>query len=1000
MSYDTSVVRPSDDIRIYDAEGSSANDVIHPAQIAQNQEGPSASDLEKLLDAESGFSISDARPESPKSSGPIFFSRLADVICKWHGKGAPDETRTFPSQQTVRDSLTSGVLKLLAMRPADALTSLCRAGGFPLESQEDEARLYLSIAEVYYEQGMLEDAANAYFMAASLDVALAYADVIHERLFDIGVRLRDWPLAEYAMECWLQVEPGAKYREGLSFAKIRFFRGDYEGALEFLSAAYQWESERADKDIARRDELLFWKSMTYLNLEDFPEAAASITEMRGFGMTDVSGTPLNVHLATAWFCYLIWKAKGDVSMMMSLPASLEDVNAGQLIYLTTMSPTPVDAKQLARFFDDALGLYHEGFLKLGDREDEGAKLDYLQAFGKTASLMARYYGDCCDHLKAAGGNQDCESALGLFLRSSRFGREQLLKMLQDAAVFSTEFPMTRKLSADREGEINRLASDVIISSLKFFPDLIDLGVKYSQVIRRSSEMPDKRYLSVEFMEELVGNHGMPEGEFEKAVMIERGLVWREYLEGLIHEFGGNGDFIDKAYEDAKAYMERVPENDPTDRQGRLDLVIDAAYTQAKKHLEAAAGKFPEDPETWLNLAWLYYTWGKWEKNDFRDAIYFSEAVLDKFEGKNVAGIKAVGIDPDLVDIFLSSSPKPTMQEIAEIKRVLGWSESRQADKDINFSDFDDAKRLLNSAIGYGNRTIGEAANRREARDAVYLKAYSQYLLCKVENKNRFKAEAPGPDNINKGIKLEPQNTIALMRCEDAFRYVLDEIYHKEQEHVGSEVFYSLGLIQAERYDLGGIRRFYRNSLFHADVAEGTYYADLLKFISMLAPEPAPPPLLGDQVDEHLYDVEGMSKKTIAEIQLASLHKKMANMERQQIEGFGAIEDLLMAFKKDELATRKQRIAREALINALAYQISFTEMGGVSPRDKENNLMLMIRLLIDCVKEQEHSIHVQPLKEYLKIAIEWGLAQNRPEPMNYLLAEAAKLGLNGVEGILR
>lgn len=965
MGDDSFVVRssedvfPSDaitseyDIVLPDTEASAALDTVEwtiPIDAYQGSQQQYESDP---LDSQTTQQVPEARHDGGQNLR--FFGRLADLICKYSMASQRDATllRAVAISMPRNEMLMHGAMQLLVGNVGDSIACLCIAKDAPENPPDDEFTMHLEMADVLYDGGMLDEAFEEYSEALELDTSGDFAYAINDRLFDISVKMGNWQQAADYADCMIDADPEAMGREGLSFGKVHYLLGEYGKAQGYLDAARRHYIEHGGMSFEREDELLFWETLVNLKLRNIPVAADRCTNMLSFDEGDnTPRSPLDAGMAMLMFFYLSWKEGGDRSNAQYIQyiwMSLSKISPGHLIAATKLRPTPVSEGLVSAVFMDAIKYYHSAAQDAKKKAKRKAKeherlYENFRALVHTLSSLASYAAA----LRADRG--DDSPVIEYMSKIASMDAAHLKKMFEDASTFFAELPMTMKLSAEREAESFELATKVLNSFLSVFPDSPAQVLGICQTMRRSSESPERRRLAVETFEKYLNDRGMPDGNLRKAFKIEWGLLWREYLESLIHEREDEG------------------------------VAIAEAYVIAKGYLEEAAQQYPDDPEVWLNLSWLFYTWGKKEENNFRDSVHFADAVLRKFRGEETS-LKVIGLQDQTIGAFASARPKAAATQVAEVERILGWSETRQADLEIGFSKFDDAKqKYIEPAVLYGEKNIREAMNRKESRDATYLVAYARYLECKAENENLFTRSAPRPEALGQRLSLPPQGTEALDKCAKAFRYVLDEIYFADYEHVGAEVFYSLGLIQAERFEFGTLSRAFANPLFHTGIEPGTYYAGLMDFVSKLAPTAKPEPLPGD--DEPIEDEPR-----------EPLQGRIKRMEKDQIEGYGAIEDILMAFRKGDLVRRKVRIAREALINALSYQISQTEMGGIPPRDRENNLLLMIRLDIDNLRQRRRADYIDLLKGHLKKAFEWELHITRSDIVESLLNEADNLPID-------
>lgn len=960
MGDDSFVVRssedvfPSDaitseyDIVLPDTEASAALDTVDwtiPIDAYQGSQQQYESDP---LDIQTTQQVPEARHDGGQNLR--FFGRLADLICKYSMASQRDATllRAVAISMPRNEMLMHGAMQLLVGNVGDSIACLCIAKDAPENPPDDEFTMHLEMADVLYDGGMLDEAFEEYSEALELDTSGDFAYAINDRLFDISVKMGNWQQAADYADCIIDADPEAMGREGISFGKVHYLLGEYGKAQGYLDAARLHHMGQGGLDLERADELFFWEMLVSLKLRNTSFAADRCTNMRSFDEGDnTPRSPLDSRMAMLMFFYLSWKEGGDGSNAQYIWMSLSKISPEQLIAASGLRPTPISRELISAIFRDAVRYYYSAAQDAKKKAKKKAKeherlYENFRALVHTLSSLASYAAA----LRADRG--DDSPVIEYMSKIASMDAVHLKKMFEDSSSFFAGLPMTRKLSAEREAESFELATKVLNSFLSVFPDSPAQVLGICQTMRRSSEGPERRRLAVDTFEKYLNDRGMPDGNLRKAFKIEWGLLWREYLESLIHEREDEGEAIAEAYVIAKGY------------------------------LEEAAQQYPDDPEVWLNLSWLFYTWGKKEENNFRDSVHFADAVLRKFRGEETS-LKVIGLQDQTIGAFAEARPKAAAAQVAEVEKILGWSETRQADIEIGFSKFDDAKqKYITPAVSYGERNIGKAMNRKESRDAIYLVAYARYLECKAENENLFARFAPGPEALGQRLSLPPQRAEALDKCATALRYVLDEIYLADAEHVGAEVFYSLGLIQAERFEFATISRAFANPLFHTDVEEGTYYAGLIEFISMLAPGPRPESLPGDDapvVDDNPRE---------------PLQRRIKRMERDQIEGYGAIEDILMAFKKGDLAKRKLRVAREALINALSYQISQTEMGGIPPRDRENNLLLMIRLDIDNLRQRRRADYIDLLKGHLKKAFEWELHITRRDVLEFLLDESDNL----------
>lgn len=830
----------------------------------------------------------------------------------------------------------------------------------------DRSLTYLIVGDILYEGGMLGLAAERYQKALDIDGSSCYADGLCERLFEIGIATENWQLAEDASDCMIEADPDSVVdRNVVKLAKVHYMLGEYGEAMTYFEAGRSLYHSKDEGDPAALSEIELWSALTYLTscnireAENAVEAAAYQTFLTSRNMPEAAeAAEATEEVASVLHRYRAWKDCGKAGHIRNVWRSFERLSVAQFIAIMDQKPAPLDAGFLSQMLKDTIDHHYSEVEKARKKKDKDKVYTNFMALAVLLSFATSYASE----LRSQGLKTGGESKEPLIDDISKFtgiDGERLMAIFKETSQYFVDLLTVEKLTAEKEREAFRYCSLVLKTQSTIAPDSADVVLNTYKTLMESSEETETRKLAVDILEGYIDKYGYPEGELRKDFVIERGYAWREYMEALIHD-----ETVD-------------------------DDLLRVVYGKAKGFLEEAANEYQDDPEVWLNLAWFFYTWGKREGNDFSEAISFAKAVIDKFHNRPTMSVSTL-VSPQVSTKFLASSPSPTASQMAEAERIWGWSKLRQADIEIAYSKFDAAtKEHVDSVVSLGEGLQDDAVNRKETRDAVYLAAYASYLGCKAENKNLFSTHAPSSGDFDQRLSLPEQRVAAQDKCEKAKRFVLDRIYRKDQEHMSAEVFYSLGLIQAEEFNFGKLSRFYKNPLFHTGIVEGSYYAELMGFISMLEPTAAPGPLADDPLE--VIEEEGGRYENV--------DQKVKRMEAEQIGDFGAVEDLLMAFKKDALEKRKLRIARETLIRALSYGICMSEMGGVSIRERENNLLFIVKLEIDNIKQFPRADYVESLRQHLEKAFEWHMHGSRPNIIAVLVGDAEKLKLERLSAVL-
>jgi tetratricopeptide (TPR) repeat protein len=823
--------------------------------------------------------------------------------------------------------------------------------GFSAASRDGEVLCHLANAATYFDSGAFQEAVAEYECAVDLDQNLLLSPSVMESYFQAAVSARQLRPAVYAADRIVALGGDVFERRIFDIARVYMHAGFYERAFEYLKACekqvYMLRTQEERDDML--SELCFLKSECLMKMGMWQDAAMEVSNMPGFGESDRGKISyIDAKFASAWYFYNSWRSEGDERSRRTLMLVIDDVTGSALENASLGPLSVVSPKKMCDFLSATMKIGYEEFVDArGKRGKEKDALAAAKAVGEGASLVVAYLQAITK--RNGGADYEVDSSLvDDFYDVTSTDRSYLKQALTDVLSYLLDYAYSNVLTADEENDLYLSVWQAAYSSRILYEQSPEVLVLLSRTLRRSSEGIADRKDAVDALEAYLLEPGVKLESTGDDFLIEIGVAWREYLEALIH----------------------------FKKDDEAELV--KAYASAKRYLELAAREQPENPEVWLNLAWLFYTWGK-KDNDFQDSIYFSGAVHSRFEGHKVSATKAVGVSPDVAALIYDARLKPSRRQMGEIKRIYGWSLTKQAKRELDFSRFEPAKaQLLHPALALTHDAEDFAANRREVRDAFYLKSYTQYLMCKAQSENMFETRAPKPSEVGTPITLPGQGEDVVRNCEEAFQTVMNGMFKEELEHDQSEAYYALGLIRAETFNFGSLRKFFMNPLFHCDVSRGSYYAGLLEFVGILYPDIKVRPL----------EFPGMS--------IPDAQKEMARIEREQASGFGATEDFLMAFKKGKEENKKRKITRDLLIKALCYQIS---VGETEASDKYANLFMVMKLVIDNVKESKDPAQVDQLVQYMTKAAEWNLQGENPAAMRRIVSEAMALGQDRLKGVL-
>lgn len=681
--------------------------------------------------------------------------------------------------------------------------------------------------------------------------------------------------------------------------------------------------ERFAMDPRRYDEILFWKSLAHMNLNDFNRAGLATVGMLSFDDPTIHADPLNARMAAPWHSYRTWRNTPSFENFEAFVTSFDEGGMQGLSKVASMQNSPIAIEDVERMFAEIIiefGIYTKEARKANDSELLEGLIFHFSRIIDLASTFSKSTA-----------------------RPDMFGcySDAVENSLTAISGILADLPMEVSIPSEDENAWYSAASDIIMQAQSFFPHSPLFTVERSKVLRRSSERPEIRKLSCELMDKTVAELEAGEAEIPKAVLIEIGMAWREYLEALIH-------------------FERDNER-----------AISSAYGKAKNHLERTVITFPDDPEAWLNLSWLLYTWGK-KLNDLNSSISFAKALYAKFNDTEMPELYSMELSMDIPELLRNAElTEPTATQMTEVRCVYGWSLAKQALKDIDYSKTARVEAdFLLPASGLADEAVALATGRRSLRDAFYLKSYTDYLLCKTRNDNLFSAKAPNPDSLNSTIVLPEHKPEALERCGEVHEFMISKMFQVGLEHDQSEIYYALGLIQAERFEFGSLRRFYFNHLFHSDIEENSYYAELLDFVKTL----------------YTVRVQGIQAKDEE-----ALQQRLIRAEGQQVRGFGAIENLFMAIKKKKGENKKLQHTRSVLIKALSYQICFDE---AELADRISNLLLITKLQLDNVRDagDKAAAQVSKLEKYIETVFEWDVHKTMPEATRRLFDQVRSLDI--------
>lgn len=814
----------------------------------------------------------------------------------------------------------------------------------------------------YYYIGEYEKAISEFTYVISIDPA---DEVAHEIRSRIAHETQDAKTALQFFEQWMAVDDSVAYKKGLEIGGLHYELKDYKSAAIFFSNSIKWETEQPVVDREKIKELTILRGFAHLKSKKLVDAVRDLDDENLFE----EGLHNCLRLFILHNLYESGQIHSDEHLWYSnhIAKMLTREMTARFVELS-LPGQPLEPKDVAKYFEDHIKMVLKRIKHQKDYVPENT--GYYLALARLSAGVFQYFSDYFD-----GTKTDWKDAIEGLERHQSIESDKLLGYFTDAVSYLCDVYTETAGSLEDEKTAYETAADTIRQMLKFTnessPNYFRLKFLLSKAVRRiPPEDVEMRLSAVNIMED-VFKKGLPsyvKGELLEELMIERGVAWREYLEALIHQYKR----LTKEKEGIKdaAEQERLA--------GEIDMLrplINTAYTKSKGHLEEAACLYPQKAEVWINLLWFLYTWGKMEE-DYTNAIRFGEAVLAKLEGKTLnislsAGFKdetLARLDDKKLQISL------TNRDMGELKRVIAWSMIQQADGYIARSQFGQAKELLEPALLFAKGARGKERGRTAILDTVYCIARALHLLGKVYNKNGFERNAP--EDLNESAAMPVENTSATKVCKEAASYIIEDIYLKGLEYSLSEVFYALGLINAEYFNFGSVYKFCTNPLFYSYSGGRLpeYYSGLLTFIDSLEICTRPEPIKLKEV-EYTYD-EGVLEELLA--------KRIEMAEKGQIRDFGAIEDLFMALKKD---TGKRDKVRQTLIKILSYQIS---LGRQAVFDKQNNLLLIIKLQADIVNETKDPLEIAKLKRYLTTAIAWNLHKERKVPMRQIVHQLTGL----------
>lgn len=336
------------------------------------------------------------------------------------------------------------------------------------------------------------------------------------------------------------------------------------------------------------------------------------------------------------------------------------------------------------------------------------------------------------------------------------------------------------LPSEKEAEALHNAQETALSCLELFTNAPDIKYYCAMTIMMQPEDLEKRRLAKNMIEEIFEFGVIPE-DLEKDLILARGLVWREYLEALIHSDKSNEKEIKEIHQKSDEYL------------------IDAM------------NKYPDDFDAKLNYEWSLYNWGKYTE-DFEPAI--------KEGGQFLAQAKKY------MDDASRKEREKLENQVGELSRVYGWSLIKSAA--VLVKEYKTNKKALNLALAARRLMEGkeiiknalpEMETRLEKRDALYGLAQTNLQLTMIYS---FQ---DSPEDVR---KLNPLGLI-----EEGLDY-LEQMELEQLEPNLHELYYAKAYFQKELEKLGSIRTFFANPLSHAFALPGTYYTTkILPFLDKL-----------------------------------------------------------------------------------------------------------------------------------------------------------------------